>query len=61
VGEVYGAAGAAEAEPEYRVGLRWEPSQHAVFALTFDDEFHGTNGAGVELGVMLFTPPFAKL
>jgi len=61
VGEVYGAAGASEAEPEYRVGLRWEPSQYAVFALTFDDEFHGTNGAGVELGVMLFTPPFAKL
>jgi hypothetical protein len=61
VGEVYGAAGAAEAEPEYRVGLRWEPSQYAVFALTFDDEFHGTNGAGFEVGVMLFSPPFAKL
>ena len=61
VGEVYGAEGGAVAIPEYRVGLRWEPSQYAVFALTFDDEFHGTNGAGFEVGVMLFTPPFAKL
>jgi hypothetical protein len=60
-GEVYGAEGGAEAIPEYRVGLRWEPSQYAVFALTYDDEFDGTKGAGVEFGVMLFTPPFARL
>jgi hypothetical protein len=59
VGEVYGAEGAARAIPEYRIGLRWEPNQYAVFALTYDDEFNGTNGAGVEVGVMLFTPPFA--
>jgi hypothetical protein len=61
VGEVYGAEGGTRAIPEYRVGLRWEPSLHAVFAVTFDDEFHGTNGAGFEVGVMLFSPPFAKL
>lgn len=61
VGEVYGAEGGAPAIPEYRVGLRWEPSQHAVFALSYDDEFEGDKGAGVEFGVMLFTPPFAKL
>jgi hypothetical protein len=61
VGEVYGSEGQTEAIPEYRVGLRWEPSPHAVFALTYDDEFDGSNGAGVELGIMLFTPPFAKL
>jgi hypothetical protein len=61
VGEVYGAEGQATAIPEYRAGVRWEPNQYAVFALTFDDEFHGSNGAGVEFGIMLFTPPFAKL
>lgn len=61
VGEVYGSRGQTEAIPEYRVGLRWEPSQYAVFALTYDDEFDGSNGAGVEFGIMLFTPPFAKL
>ncbi len=61
VGEVYGAEGAATAIPEYRIGLRWEPSQYVVLALTYDDEFNGRNGAGVEFGAMLFTPPFLKL
>lgn len=61
VGEVYGADGQLVAKPEYRVGLRIEPSPHAVFALTYDDEFKGSNGAGWEIGVMLFTPSFAKL
>jgi hypothetical protein len=61
VGEVYGAKGQTEAIPEYRVGLRWEPNQYAVLALTYDDEFNGSNGAGFEFGIMLFTPPFAKL
>jgi len=61
VGEVYGSEGKVNAKPEYRVGLRWEPSMHAVFALTYDDEFMGTNGAGIEFGVMLFTPSFCGL
>jgi len=60
VGEVFGAEGKAEAIPEYKVGLRWEPNQHGVFALTYGDEFDGDSGAGVEFGIMLFTPPFAK-
>jgi hypothetical protein len=59
VGEVVGAEGDGSAPPEWRVGLRWEPSQHAVFALTYDEEFEGgTTGAGWEIGMMLFTPPF---
>jgi hypothetical protein len=58
VGEVYGTEGEVKSIPEYRVGLRWEPNQYANIALTFDDEFHGTNGAGFEIGFMLFTPPF---
>jgi hypothetical protein len=60
VGEVYGAKGQTEAIPEYRAGLRWEPNPYAVLALTYDAEFSGSNGAGVEFGVMLFTPPFLK-
>jgi len=59
VGEVYGSEGEVESIPEYRVGLRWEPSQHAVVAVTYDDEFNGSNGGGFEIGVMLFSPPFA--
>jgi hypothetical protein len=59
VAEVFGALGKAESIPEYKAGLRWEPSQYAVFALTYGQEFNGTNGAGFEFGIMLFTPPFA--
>lgn len=58
VGEVYGAEGESRSPAEYRIGLRWEPNQHAVFALTYDQEFSSSKGAGLELGIMLFTPPF---
>lgn len=61
VGEIYSSEGELDVPVEYRVGLRWEPSQYSVFAITYDDEFKGSNGAGWEFGVMLFTPPFAKL
>ncbi|PWT70774.1 MAG: hypothetical protein C5B59_20030 [Bacteroidetes bacterium] len=59
VGEIYGSAGAAGTIPEYRAGLRWEPSQYATFAFTYGHEFSGSQGAGFEFGIMLFTPPFA--
>jgi hypothetical protein len=61
VGEVFGTGGEAVAIPEYKVGLRYEPSQYGVFALTYGHEFAGSLGAGFEFGVMLFTPPFACL
>lgn len=58
VGEIYGAEGEIDAIPEYRIGLRWEPNQYVNFALTYDDEFKGTNGAGFEAGLMVFPPSF---
>ena len=61
VGEIFGAEGESEAVPDYKFGLRWEPSQYAVFAVTYGNEINGNNGAGFEFGVMLFTPPFACL
>jgi len=61
VAEVFGTAGKAETKSEYKIGLRWEPSQYAVFAATWGQQFGGNDGAGFEIGVMLFTPPFAKL
>lgn len=61
VGEIFGANGDAGAPAEFKIGPRWEPSQYAVFAVTYGQEFNGTNGAGFEFGVMLFTPPFACL
>ena len=61
VGEMFGVMGGAAAVPEYKIGWRWEPSQYAVFAITYGNEINGHNGAGFEIGAMLFTPPFACL
>jgi hypothetical protein len=61
VGEVFGSEGEVRTIPEYKVGLRWEPNQHVVLALTYGAEFDGPNGAGFEIGAMLFSPPFLKL
>ena len=61
VGEVFGTEGEVEALPEYKIGIRWEPSQYATFAFTYGQEFKGNKGAGFEFGIMLFTPPFARL
>ena len=59
VGEIFGNTGQTSGPPEYKIGLRWEPNQYAVFAATYGEEFEGgNNGARFELGVMLFTPPF---
>ncbi len=61
VGEVFGAAGQAPSIPEYKIGLRWEPQTWITYALTYGDEFNGNNGAGLEFGVMIFTPQFLCL
>jgi hypothetical protein len=61
VGEVFGSEGDVRAIPEYKVGIRWEPNVNSVIALTYGHEFDGDLGAGFEIGVMLFTPPFLKL
>ncbi|MBP2647420.1 MAG: hypothetical protein H6Q77_1044 [Gemmatimonadetes bacterium] len=58
VGEVFGGVGEVETIPEYKAGLRYEPDQYATFALTYGHEFNGTAGAGLQIGMMLFTPPF---
>ena len=58
VGEVFGGAGELVTIPEFKTGLRWEPNQYTTFAGTYGQEFEGTRGAGFEVGMMLFTPPF---
>jgi hypothetical protein len=59
VAEAYGAEGAATLSPQYRAGLRWEPNQHTNIAFTYGGQFNGAHGSGFEVGVMLFSPPFA--
>jgi hypothetical protein len=61
VGEIFGSEGKARAIPEYKIGPRWEPSQYAVFAVTYGEEIGDTHGARWQIGIMLFTPPFARL
>ncbi|WP_336517593.1 hypothetical protein [Pollutibacter soli] len=61
VGEVFGTEGQNVAIPEFKTGIRWEPTPYVVFAVTYGQEFNGTKGAGFEIGAMLFSPPFACL
>jgi hypothetical protein len=61
VGEVFGSEGETGTIPEFKAGLRYDVSQYATFAITYGQEFGGNQGAGLEIGAMLFTPPFVKL
>ncbi len=61
VGEIFGSEGQVDSHPEYRTGLRWEPSQYANIAFTYGAKLNGSSGAGWEIGMMLFSPPFACL
>jgi hypothetical protein len=58
VGEVFGGVGEVVTPAEYKLGVRYEPNQYATFALTYGQEFTSDLGAGWQLGMMLFTPPF---
>lgn len=60
VGEVYGTEGQAYSKPEYKVGLRWEPNSFIVPAISYGGSFDGSLGAGFEIGVVIFSPPFLK-
>ena len=55
VGEVFGTAGEAFAEPSYRFGVRWE-SKNLVIAATYSDAFDGSGGPGVGIGHHLLYP-----
>ena len=60
VGEVYGTAGELFPAAEYKVGLRWEPNDFIVPAITYGGCFDGSRGAGLEIGVLIFAPPFLR-
>ncbi len=58
VGEVFGSEG-LNSSTKYRGGLRWEPDDRINIALTYNDNFGSDKlGAGWEIGMMLFSPPF---
>ncbi len=60
VGEVFGTEGQAYSKPEYKVGLRYEANSFIVPAISYGGCFDGSLGAGFEIGVMIFSPPFLK-
>lgn len=61
VGEIFGTAGEAYSRPEYKVGIRYEPNQFIVPAITYGGTFDGSSsGAKLEIGVVIFTPQYLK-
>jgi len=61
VGEIYGTAGEQYSKPEYKIGIRWEPNDTVIPAITYGSAMDGTRAAGFEIGVMIFSPQFLKL
>jgi hypothetical protein len=57
VAEVFGATGDAEAEAQYKAGVRWE-SKYVIAALTYGDGLEGNEGGGIELGFIILTVPW---
>lgn len=58
VGEVFGTTGEAYAEPQWKVGVRWEHMPRIVVAATYGRAFNGEPGARFEIGASVFTDPF---
>jgi len=60
VGEVYGTEGKAYSSPEFKAGIQWIPNDFIVPSLTFGSQLNGKEGAGFEIGLVIYTPPFLK-
>lgn len=62
VAEAFGTEGQLYSKPEYRIGLRWEPNDKIVPAITYGGYFDGTKGASrFEIGVIIISPSFLKI
>ncbi|GMQ35120.1 hypothetical protein Ataiwa_33930 [Algoriphagus taiwanensis] len=60
VAEVYGTQGQAQSPAEYKIGLRYEPNDFIVPAISYSSQFKGAYGAGLEIGIVIFTPQFLR-
>lgn len=58
--EAYGTEGKASSQPEYKLGLRWEPNDFIVPAISYSSQFGRGYGAGLEIGIVIFSPQFIK-
>jgi hypothetical protein len=57
VTEVFGVTGDVESEAQYKAGVRWK-SKYLIAALTYGDGLEGNDGASIEFGIIVLTPPF---
>lgn len=60
VGEIFGTSDELYSKPEYKIGIRWEPNNTVIPALTYGAAFDGSKSSGFEIGVVIFTPQFLK-
>lgn len=60
VAEAYGTEGQAYSKPEFKIGLRWEPNDYIIPAISYGACLDGNKAAGFEAGIIIFTPPFLK-
>jgi len=60
VGEIYGVEGKAYSKPEYKVGVRWEPNDFIIPAISYGACLDGSLGSGLEIGIVIYTPSFLK-
>lgn len=58
VGEVYGAEGESPSNLEYKIGLRYEPNNKVIPAITYGNSTDGSRGPGFEIGVIIVSPSF---
>lgn len=62
VAEVFGTEGQLYSKPEYKIGLRWEPNDKVIPAITYGGYLDGSSGgASFEIGVIIISPTFLKI
>ena len=60
IAEAFGTEGEIYSKPEYKIGLRWEPNDYIIPAISYGSSFDGSRAAGFEIGIIIFTPQFLK-
>ncbi len=60
IAEVFGSVGDVDKQAQYKLGARWEPNDNFRFAFTYGAGLDGSDGAGVEIGIIMVTIPCSK-
>lgn len=60
IAEIFGAEGDVGADPQYKIGFRWEPNDNFRFAVTYGGSFDGSDSSGFQVGFITVTLPCEK-